>query len=326
MGYPILRALKHLTLNAFKANLIPTNPTYFDNTGSLITPKDIITQQGNTFNGANQLVKLDANSKLPFCDGTNVSNLNATTKRRILLSNNAINPNTQIDFSIGTVTSSDETFAIYNPSIQTGDLSLNFGNGIGMLDVGTKANSTWYYLFAIYNPTTLTTKFLASATAPNSTTGAYAGANMPAGYTVGKYIGALLTNASGNIVPGTWRQDGSFKFKAPIINLSRVVNNETTQVPVSAPLMPIEVQIGAFAYQGHGQVGWLGELYGNTQTAPSNVYDITRYFLSGGWDSFGTCEKHIDTTNGNITLYSFYTSGSSVRLQIKTIGYKNLLI
>ena len=77
-GYPIDRRIKHATLNAFKADKIPIDSTYFDNTGSLITPKTIITQEGNTFNGANQLVKLDANSKLPIADGSNLTNVVAS--------------------------------------------------------------------------------------------------------------------------------------------------------------------------------------------------------------------------------------------------------
>jgi hypothetical protein len=34
-----------------------------------------VTKEGNTFNGASQLVKLDANSKLPAVDGSNLTNL-----------------------------------------------------------------------------------------------------------------------------------------------------------------------------------------------------------------------------------------------------------
>jgi hypothetical protein len=35
-----------------------------------------VTTQGNTFNGASQLVKLDASAKLPAVDGSNLTNLN----------------------------------------------------------------------------------------------------------------------------------------------------------------------------------------------------------------------------------------------------------
>ena len=77
-GYPIDRRLKHATLNAFKADKIPVDSTYFDNTGSLIAPKTTITQQGNSFNGASQLVKLDASSKLPIVDGSQLTNVIAS--------------------------------------------------------------------------------------------------------------------------------------------------------------------------------------------------------------------------------------------------------
>lgn len=76
-GYPIDLRLKHSTLNAFKADKIPVDTTYFDNTGPLVTPKDVITQQGNTFNGASQLVKLGSDGKLPAIDASNVTNVTA---------------------------------------------------------------------------------------------------------------------------------------------------------------------------------------------------------------------------------------------------------
>jgi hypothetical protein len=34
-----------------------------------------VTKQGNTFNGASELVQLDADSKLPAVDGSNLTNL-----------------------------------------------------------------------------------------------------------------------------------------------------------------------------------------------------------------------------------------------------------
>lgn len=39
---------------------------------------DQVTQQGNTFNGAEQLVKLLANGKLPILDGSNLTNISGT--------------------------------------------------------------------------------------------------------------------------------------------------------------------------------------------------------------------------------------------------------
>ena len=40
----------------------------------VLTAQDV-TKQGNTFNGASELVQLDADSKLPAVDGSNLTNL-----------------------------------------------------------------------------------------------------------------------------------------------------------------------------------------------------------------------------------------------------------
>lgn len=64
------------------------------------------------------------------------------------------------------------------------------GSGAGGLDTGTSAVSTWYFLWAIYNPTTNVASCLASV---SSTT-----PSMPAGYTYKARVGANRTDASAN--------------------------------------------------------------------------------------------------------------------------------
>lgn len=52
-----------------------TNEYYTDaKVESVLTAQDV-TKQGNTFNGASELVQLDADSKLPAVDGSNLTNL-----------------------------------------------------------------------------------------------------------------------------------------------------------------------------------------------------------------------------------------------------------
>lgn len=60
-------------------------PGFYYNSGTpaspvwvLIQNSSNVTTQGNTFNGASQLVQLNATSQLPAVSGTNVTNLNAT--------------------------------------------------------------------------------------------------------------------------------------------------------------------------------------------------------------------------------------------------------
>lgn len=57
-------------------NLTEGNNLYYtDARVESVLTTESVTKQGNTFNGASQLVKLDANTKLPAVDGSNLTNL-----------------------------------------------------------------------------------------------------------------------------------------------------------------------------------------------------------------------------------------------------------
>jgi len=267
------------------------------------------------FNGTNFILLGKQNTKLS--EFTN--DISVATKRKILPSNNTTNPNTQIDFSIGTYNLPDESNAIYNASVQTGDLSLNFGNGLGMLDTGTKANLTWYYLFAIYNPTTKITKFLASITPPNSTTGAYAGANMPIGYTVGKYIGALSTNASGNIIGGSWLPEGRFEFAVSILTGLSITGAYATYTLNSMPLKSNIVAICNVVMRGDAGQG-SGFIYKSLKTL-NEKYGVVASVSTGNYLIF-----EVDLNNLAQFQYRYPTAGAGApqTFQLYVIGYKDL--
>ena len=114
----------------------------------------------------------------------------------IVISNNTTDANNDIDFSPGVFQFSDGTGqAVAAARIKRLDASWVAGTNQGGLDTGTKANSTWYYCYAIYNPTTFVADFLFSAS-PTSPT-------LPSGFTKSFRIkGAFVkTNSSGNIIP-----------------------------------------------------------------------------------------------------------------------------
>lgn len=52
-----------------------TNEYYTDAKVEAVLTAESVTKQGNTFNGASELVQLDADSKLPAVDGSNLTNL-----------------------------------------------------------------------------------------------------------------------------------------------------------------------------------------------------------------------------------------------------------
>lgn len=62
-------------------------------------------------------------------------------------------------------------------------INLASANGISALDTGTIANNTWYYVHAIYNPTTVTWKALLSAS--------FSAPTMPSGYTARVRLGTV---------------------------------------------------------------------------------------------------------------------------------------
>lgn len=114
----------------------------------------------------------------------------------IVISNNTTDANNDIDFTGGVFQFSDGSGqAVATSRIKRLDASWVAGTNQGGLDTGTKANSTWYYCYAIYNPTTLVVDFLFSAS-PTSPT-------LPSGFTKSFRIkGAFVkTNSSGNIIP-----------------------------------------------------------------------------------------------------------------------------
>lgn len=85
------------------------------------------------------------------------------------------------------------------------------GTAQGGLDTGAIANSTWYYFYLIRRPDTgvVDVIFSTSSTSPT----------LPANYTQFRYIGAALTNGSGQWT--SFVQDGNqFQWLSPVLDVS----------------------------------------------------------------------------------------------------------
>lgn len=144
------------------------------------------------------------------------------------LSNNAVTPNTIVDISV--CNTADDiggrlmTAVVFTKT--TGAWAVGTGNG--GLDTGAVANSTWYYVYQIQRSDTGVVDYLMTATFGSPT--------MPTNYNRKRYIGAIKTDGSGNIIPFT--QIGNyFMWATPVldINAASVGTSRALQTLTSLP-------------------------------------------------------------------------------------------
>jgi hypothetical protein len=175
---------------------------------------NLINQFLISFNEANKLLKLNEFGKIP------TTILPADIEYKLpLLSNNIATPNTQLDYSAGFVRGMAENIA------GTIDFETNGADG---LDTGSIAVLTWYYIYAIYNPTLDITKAIASLDNVSPL--------LPSGYTTYKYIGAVRTNASGFILKFSHNKDNYFEYNAPIQSYTNnSIPNTRTAITIDVP-------------------------------------------------------------------------------------------
>jgi hypothetical protein len=196
-------------------------------------------------------VSLNGDEVIPVEDGTGtfgatVNDIADYAKTKITFSpitiaNNVTDANNDIDFSAGNFQFSDGTgIASLSALTKRLDATWVVGTNQGGLDTGAKANSTPYYCFAIYNPTSAISDALFSASRTSPT--------MPSGYTKKTYVGALHTDGSGNIRTGQYfygKEAYRFIYNQPILDVSETpaattVRTKTITAPArSFPIMPV---------------------------------------------------------------------------------------
>jgi hypothetical protein len=147
----------------------------------------------------------------------------------ITIANNATDANNDIDFSSGVFQFSDGSGQAKATALTKRlDASWVAGTNQGGLDTGSKANSTWYHCYAIYNPTTLVSDFLFSTGATTPTT-------LPSGYTKYKRVGSIKTDGSGNI-RGFFQNGTYFFLKIPVLEFSGSSTTTAALVSLTTPL------------------------------------------------------------------------------------------
>lgn len=137
----------------------------------------------------------------------------------LTLSNDTGSPNTHITVAVGKCRDRDDSVDLNLGSPLTKNLGAAWsaGDGGGALDTGAKANSTAYHWFLIYNPTSLAYDILASASLSNPV--------LPTGFTKYRRLGAVITNASGNIRAFLQKKNYfSFKPAGRLLDISAASN------------------------------------------------------------------------------------------------------
>jgi hypothetical protein len=147
----------------------------------------------------------------------------------ITIANNSGTPNTDIDFTAGTMTFHDNTGQALSTAMTKrlqSSGAWSEGNNGNLLLSGARANNSTYHLFALYK-TDGTVDYGAllgvAGTDPNPT-----GA-LPTDYTKYEYLCPIITDASGNIRTGIFKfkKDGSVNFEFNNYSSSPDINGTT---------------------------------------------------------------------------------------------------
>jgi hypothetical protein len=147
----------------------------------------------------------------------------------LTLSNNATDATNDIDIAIGGCTDSTgtEIMDLTSGITKRLDAGWSVGTNQGGLDTGSKANSTWYYLYVIKRLDTNVTDVIFSVS-PTSPT-------LPANYSTFRKIGAVRTSGAGAIL--AFYQVGTEFFLKTFVNDISVTNLSTSRVAytITAP-------------------------------------------------------------------------------------------
>jgi len=187
--------------------------------------------------------------------------------------------------------------------------------GAGGMDTGTAPVSGYVAIYAIYNPTTLTSALLAANATSVAAPSIYGGANMPAGYTASALVSVWGTNASGQLRVG-YQSDRNINFVAVSVLTSTAAASTFTSVNISsaAPLNAVSV------------VGTVGL---NSNAGALNAI-IASDATTGGVGLQQTTASAVTNLSANYNLiiaiaqriyYTFSATGSSASINIFVSGY-----
>jgi hypothetical protein len=192
-------------------------------TGDILTTVDVVFRYNGT-----DFIKLEG---VNLATKTNFG-ISKIVNSPIAFGLNSADLDNDVDFLANSFYFDDGTGSATLTSTLTKRLDANWvaGTNQGGLDTGTKSVNTWYYAYAIYNPTTNVIDIIFSAS-PTSPT-------LPSGFTKKRRIkGAFfLTNASANIRPFSYfPEGGNYIFSTPITVHSSQNTSGSANIDVGVP-------------------------------------------------------------------------------------------
>jgi hypothetical protein len=186
------------------------------------------------------------------------------------------------------------------------DATWSAGTGNGGLFSGTKAINTWYYPFAIYNPTT----GVSDAGFDISSSGA----NIPVGFTKrSNNLQPIKTDGSGNIIPGIFLFDGS--FYPNVKQTEETANDSSATGGLTLSFVP---PIPVYAH-----------LLGLAQSNALNAYpyyyaglNVNNLLFQTAQLSAGNSRGNASIPTSNATIYREYGGDGNRTCTLFTCGFK----
>lgn len=222
-----------------------------------------------------------------------------------------------IDFTAGSFDFDDQSGqATLSAITKQIDAAWAEGTNAGGLDTGTVTYDTFYYLFAIYNPTTQTSDALFSESKTSPT--------LPSGYTKKKYVGSVLTDGSNNLVG--FRQIGNLFRYTGITFEGYIQAPSTTGALETVTVPPIDNIVADLTLTLRETSHNLAIVLLVTHPDESNYTPSStgRYHLALNTSSgnrYQATSRLVSTSSLGQVRYRVNTSDSDTYLAILTNGY-----
>lgn len=203
--------------------------------------------------------------------------------------------------------------------ITCSSVTLNFSTtGLNGLDTGTIASNTWYYIYAILNPTTLATGYLASTSATSPT--------LPSGFTRFRLLTAVTTLAGSAVLDNVdwfnWGNQHTVRYNNTTTDKQVLTGGTATafttiSASTTAPIGTTQLQLAIYGGTSNGErATWL-------RKTGSGVSDGRRvHMFFDDYSSF----TNIYLTSAEIGLnssrqFDYRVSGAGLAVSIWATGY-----